>query len=117
MRHSTKLALGCCVASALLLGACVGGYVRVVEPTDFKATRELDVWSHGQRLRLHAVSMLLDSVTGIPLKSPLSCDWCRVGFPMTEVDSVTADRLGGVKEDVKHVARLALLEYLQYLVK
>src|SRR2546427_213610 len=52
MRHSIMLAHGFCLASALLLGACVGGYVRVVEPTDFKATRELDVWSHGQRLRL-----------------------------------------------------------------
>ena len=106
------LAHGCCLASALLLGACVGGYVRVVEPTDFKATRELDVWSHGQRLRLHGVSMLLDSVTGIPLHSPFTCDECRVGFPLTEVDSVTVQRLSGVKDDVKHVASAFLSSYL-----
>lgn len=110
------LAHGFCLASALLLGACVGGYVRVVEPTDFKATRELDVWSHGQRLRLHAVSMLLDSVTGIPLKSPLTCDRCRVGFPLTQIDSVTVDRLGGVKEDFTHVAGFLLSQYLVGLI-
>jgi hypothetical protein len=112
MRHSILLAHGFCLASALLLGACVGGYVRVVEPTDFNATRELDVWSHGQRLRLHAASMLLDSVTGIPLRSPLTCDRCRVGFALTEIDSITVDRLGGVKEDFTQVAGLLLAQYL-----
>lgn len=105
------LAHGFCLASALLLGACAG-YVRVDEPTDFYPRRELDVWTHGERLRLHAVSMLLDSVTGIPLASPLSCDRCRVGFPLTQIDSVTVDRWAGVREDATHLAALLLGQYL-----
>ena len=96
----------------LLLGACVHRYTRVEEPS-VAATREVDVWTHGQRLRLHGFTMLRDSVTGIPLDSPLACDACRLGVPLTRVDSLVVDHqisglrvVGGVLLFVYALARL-----------
>ncbi len=95
----------------LLLGACLGGYTRVEEPTAFEATREVDVWTHGQRLRLHGTSMLLDSITGIPLGSPLTCDACRLGVPLTQVDSILVDRPNAGFTGFKLVGGILLFVY------
>jgi len=96
----------------LLLGACVHRYTRVEEPS-VAATREVDVWTHGERLRLHGFTMLRDSVTGIPLESPLACDDCRIGVPLRQVDSLVVDHeisglrvVGGVLLFVYALARL-----------
>jgi hypothetical protein len=96
----------------LLLGACVHRYTRVEEPS-LAATREVDVWTNGERLRLHGFTMLRDSVTGIPLDSPLACDACRLGVPLTQVDSLVVGHetpglkvIGGVLLFVYALARL-----------
>jgi hypothetical protein len=72
----------------LLLGACLGGRVHVDEWTDIAVPQEVDVWTQGQHWRLYGVTVLLDSITGIPATAPLSCDSCRVGFPRSQIDSV-----------------------------
>src|SRR6266571_3049516 len=72
----------------LLLGACLGGRVHVDEWTDIAITQPVDVWTQGQHWRLHGVTVLLDSITGIPTDAPLDCDSCRVGFPRSQIDSV-----------------------------
>lgn len=75
------------IAPIVLLGACLGGRARVDEWTPVKATDEVEVWSQNRILRLHAATVLLDSITGIPYALPLSCDSCRVGIPRAQVDS------------------------------
>ena len=81
MRYSLLSAL-------LLLGACVAGRVHVDEWTDMGITQEVDVWTQGQQWRLYGVTVLLDSITGIPTDASLDCDACRVGFPRSQIDSV-----------------------------
>ena len=70
------------------------GLARVPEPagTDTRPTSEVRVWTHGQVLRLHGTTMLLDSITGIPVTDSLACDACRIGVPLSEVDSVFMER-------------------------
>ena len=75
------------IAPIMLLGACLGGRARVDEWTPVGAADEVEVWSHNRVLRLHAATVLLDSITGIPSTMPLSCDSCRVGIPRAQVDS------------------------------
>ncbi len=75
------------LAPIVLLGACLGGRTRLDEWTPFGVRQAVDVWSHGRRLRLHAATVLLDSITGIPYDLPLTCDSCRVGIPRAQIDS------------------------------
>jgi hypothetical protein len=100
--------------SLVLVGGCVFGYTRVPEPAgvDTQPTSEVHVWTHGQLLKLHGTTMLLDSITGIPTKDPLTCDECRIGLPLTEVDSVFLQRQTG--NDVKSVGKALLLSALMY---
>ena len=46
----------------------------------------------GRHWRLYGVTVLLDSVTGIPADRSLDCDLCRVGFPRSQIDSVVTRR-------------------------
>ncbi len=71
----------------LLLGACAAPRVHVDEWTDIGITQPVDVWTQGRHWRLYGVTVLLDSITGIPTDAPLSCDSCRVGFPRSQIDS------------------------------
>ena len=76
----------------LLLGACLGGRVHVDEWTDIAITQQVDVWTQGQHWRLYGITVLLDSITGIPTDVSLDCDSCRVGFPRSQIDSVVTRR-------------------------
>jgi hypothetical protein len=91
-----------------ILSGCAFGYARVPEPagTDTQPTTEVRVWTRGRLLRLHGATMLLDSITGIPTKDPLECDACRIGLPLTDVDSVFMQREVG--NDLKKVGKAAL---------
>jgi hypothetical protein len=100
------------VAIAAFLTACFSVYGRVQEPTGVDATKEVDVWSHGSVLRLHGVTMLLDSITGIPSDIPLDCDSCRMGIPLSEVDSMFTQRESVLGEAVFGTTGGLLLFYL-----
>lgn len=83
MRRSLGLAL-----LLLPLGGCIAGRVHVDEWTDIAVTQKVDVWTQGQHWRLYGVTVMLDSITGIPADVSLDCDSCRVGFPRSQIDSV-----------------------------
>ena len=106
MRYSLLSAL-------LLLGACLGGRVHVDEWTDIGITQTVDVWTQGQQWRLYGVTVLLDSITGIPTDAPLSCDSCRVGFPRSQIDSVVtrqhSELLKGIAAQAGAVTYLFLI--------
>jgi len=76
----------------LLLGACLAPRRHVDEWTDIGITQKVEVWTQGRHWRLYGVTVLLDSVTGIPADRSLDCDLCRVGFPRSQIDSVVTRR-------------------------
>ena len=100
----------------LCISGCAFGYARLNEPAgaDTRPDAEVRVWTHDRLLRLHGTTMLLDSITGIPTSDPLSCDYCRVGIPLTEVDSVFTQR--GSAKDLKDVGKALLAQALMYLL-
>jgi hypothetical protein len=83
-----KLCRRVSVIFILLPTACLTHYARGDDAVPLNANTEVRIWTHGHLLRWHAVSMLVDSITGIPYKSPLDCDSCRQAIPRAEVDSV-----------------------------
>jgi len=97
MRSSIFLPL----APVVLLGACLGGRARLDDSTPVDPWRGVDVWSHGQRLRLHGATVLLDSITGIPYDQPLTCDSCRVGLPRAQIDSAFVIRHSAMRLPMK----------------
>jgi hypothetical protein len=99
-----------------LLGACVFGYHLVNEPIPTKPEQVVQVWTHGWLVRLHDSSMLLDSITGIPVGSPWTCDACRIGLALTDVDSVRVRRNTGVIEGAKALGQSILASYLSALI-
>ncbi len=94
----------------LLLGACLGGRVHVDEWTDIAVTQPVDVWTQGQHWHLYGVTVLLDSITGIPTDVTLDCDSCRVGFPRSQIDSVVTRHQSELVKGI--VAQSAALLYL-----
>jgi hypothetical protein len=59
-------------------------------PPHFQPTQQLEIWSKNEARTLHAVVQRGDSLYGIPLRGPISCDSCRVGFALGDIDSVRA---------------------------
>jgi hypothetical protein len=77
----------------LATGGCGAGWRRS-EPMPagaLPARQQVQVWTSGQAVRLHGVTVGADSVSGVPFVRPLSCDSCRVTIPLATVDSL---RLG-----------------------
>ena len=101
------------LSALLLLGACVAGRVHVDEWSDIGITQTVDVWTQGQQWRLYGVTVLLDSITGIPTDASLSCDSCRVGFPRSQIDSVVtrqhSELLKGVAAQAGAITYLFLM--------
>ena len=102
---------GVALLAPLLVAACLGGRVHVDEWTDIAIEQNVDVWTQGQHWRLHGVTVLLDSLTGIPSDVALSCDSCRVGFPRSGIDSVVTRHPSALVEGV--LAQVAATSYLR----
>jgi|SRR5688572_20658649 len=68
--------------------ACLTHYARGDDAVPLNAKTEVRIWTHGQLVRWHGVSMLIDSITGIPYDEKLDCDSCRQGIARADVDSV-----------------------------
>jgi hypothetical protein len=104
----------------LLVGACLGRRVHVDEWTDIAIEQKVDVWTQGQHWRLYGVTVMLDSITGIPTEVPLSCDSCRVGFPRSRIDSVvtrhTSELVKGVLMQAAAISYTRLSMYLVSLI-
>jgi hypothetical protein len=114
MRQPILLTLAFCLSSSAT--ACVFGYHRVNEPISTEPEQVVQVWTHGPLLRLHDSSMLLDSITGIPVGSPWTCESCRIGLALTEVDSVRVRRNTDVLEGVKALGQSLLASYLMTVI-
>ena len=65
---------------------------RVEFPTaqPFPTRQQLEVWRGRKASTLHAVLQTRDSLSGVPVYRPPSCDSCRVTLPLAEIDSVRA---------------------------
>ena len=87
-------ALRTLLAIAVLLPqtACGPGWHRVTlpSPATLPERQQVEVWQGGRALRLHAVRLVHDSVSGVPYLQRPDCDSCRVSLPRTEVDSLRA---------------------------
>ena len=86
--------VGPAVALVLTFGCAHVQRVPTSPPPTF-ATRDLvEVWRSDSALRLHAVRIRQDTLTGVSYLQPTSCDSCRVGVPMADVDSLRAGATG-----------------------
>ncbi len=76
----------------LAQSACTAGPRRVEfpAPQPFTLRQQLEIWRAGKARTLHAVVQSGDSVSGVPVYRPPSCDSCRVTFAVAEIDSVRA---------------------------
>jgi hypothetical protein len=78
--------------------ACNAGWhtVALAEPTTLSSRQQAQIWVGRREVRVHGVAVTQDSISGIPIFQPLTCDSCRVAFPRTQVDSLRlGDPVGG----------------------
>lgn len=70
--------------------ACGAGWHRIdPQPSPALSTRrQVQVWHAGHVVRLHAVTVTADSLSGVPYFKPAECDSCRVTLARGTVDSV-----------------------------
>ena len=79
-----------CILLLLPQTACGAGWHQIAPPvpTTLHQRQQIEVWSGGRVLRLHAVKLTSDSVIGVPYLQRPECDSCRVGLPRATVDSL-----------------------------
>jgi hypothetical protein len=79
-------------ASLLPLWACGAGWHRIdpAVPSTLAPRQQVQVWQGRQPLRLHAIRVDHDSVSGVPFQKPADCDSCRISLPSSTVDSLRA---------------------------
>lgn len=84
--------LRCVCPAPLLLGlvGCSAGWQPILLPTtgDLPVYQQIQLWSGGQGIRLHAVRVTETNVSGVPFMEAGGCDSCRVTFPRAAVDSL-----------------------------
>jgi hypothetical protein len=81
----------------LALVACGAGWHRLddLTPRVLSARDQVQLWRGGQTRVLHAVTVMRDSVSGVPFHLPPECDSCRVVIARSGVDSM---RLGNQEQ-------------------
>jgi len=74
----------------LVLSGCVAGWRRadLNVPQPLSPTQQVEVWRGNGAVRWHIVDVTRDSIIGIPLGQPVSCDSCRRAVARAQVDSV-----------------------------
>ena len=79
-------------AGLLLLSAACSSFQagRPIDqlPLPVPADKRVEVWSHGEKYQLHAVTVDADSVHGVRYWHDPKCDSCRVAIARSAVDSV-----------------------------
>lgn len=88
LRARPWLGTVCCLA--LVLSACAGQPLTVpIPPAGAHAARQdLEVWQGARATTLHGVVVTSDSLSGVPVRQPPSCDSCRIPIPLAAIDSV-----------------------------
>lgn len=75
------------LAIVLTLSACSANWqpVSVAQPRSMNERIVLEFHAGGQLVRLHAVRIMRDSVSGIPWLGHTSCDTCRVSYALAGI--------------------------------
>src|SRR6266576_1987246 len=60
-----------------------------IKPKRLGRYQHVKIWSGDSLSQWHAVVITADSITGVPTKMSAKCDSCRLGFPLSSVDSVS----------------------------
>jgi hypothetical protein len=81
-----------CITLLVPQAACGAGWHRITPPapTTLPSRQQVEVWQGGRLLRLHAIRLTNDSLSGVPFVKPPDCDSCRVSLARAEVDSMRA---------------------------
>lgn len=80
---------------ALLMLACARTQRVALDPEPRFEPRDLvEVWRADSVMRLHAVRIQQDTLSGVHYLSPTTCDTCRVSVPLVAVDSLRAGSTG-----------------------
>ena len=85
-----SLLWGLPISFLLLAAGCsptIGWRKRDLPPAPNPNT-EIEIWSHGTVVRLHAVAVTRDSVAGIPHRMSARCHGCRRSLVRSDVDSI-----------------------------
>ena len=77
---------------ALPQSACGAGWHRIepAPPVTLRPRQQVQVWRGGTSLRLHAISLSSDTLSGVPYLQSPSCDSCRISLVRSSVDSMRA---------------------------
>jgi hypothetical protein len=99
-------------AAGFLLG-CAPVPQRLIAPypAALPPRHELGVWTGDSVLHLHGIRFHQDSVTGVSILKPPSCDSCRVGVPLSAVDSLIT---GSSERDAIILTALPVLALLAF---
>lgn len=77
-------------ATALSLSSCTPASKPLAPP--YPATlpprQELSIWTGDSVMHLHGIRFHGDSLSGVPILRPPSCNSCRVSLPLVAVDSM-----------------------------
>ena len=78
------------IGLALPQAGCGAGWRRIdpQAPAALPKRQQVQVWQAGRVIRLHAVEMAADSLTGVPYLRPPDCDSCRVALGRQKIDSI-----------------------------
>jgi hypothetical protein len=92
-RHSARprpLRAALLLALSLIQVRCGAGWHRIAPPAPavLPPRQQVEVWQAGRALRLHAVRLTTDSLSGVPYLQPPDCDSCRVRLPRGPIDSL-----------------------------
>lgn len=70
--------------------ACGAGWRRVEPqpPASLPPRQQVEIWQGGKVVRLHAVTLTADSLSGVPYIQSPGCDSCRVSLARQSVDSI-----------------------------
>jgi hypothetical protein len=80
------------MATLLFQAGCGGGWQRidVVRPSGLPKRQQVQVWQDRHVVRLHALRVDTDSISGVPYHLSPDCVSCRVSIPRASIDSLRA---------------------------
>jgi hypothetical protein len=92
--HHRRTSIG--IVATIALCGCGPNWhpVTLPQPTPFAKGTVVEFRAHDSTVRLHAVQVSRDSISGIPWLEHTSCDTCRVRFAMADVSQMRTGNPG-----------------------
>jgi len=96
MRQPSARWIGYLLVAAVLLSGCGPNWqpVSVTRPRTFDERTVLEFLANDQLIRLHAVKIERDSLSGIPWLEHLTCDTCRVRYALADLSQARTGNPG-----------------------